>query len=89
MKKIKEVLLRKDSTIRKVQYDKEWFFSVSDMERYLGESLAETEYINLPVIVDTVTIKLKCATLEDIERARAKEPLNYLTASSLNHNKSK
>ena len=87
MKKINEAELRKDSSVNKVQFDKEWFYAVEDMEDYLNESLDGVEYINLPVKIDNIPYTMKCATLEDIERFRKKEPLEDFKGSVLRNKK--
>lgn len=87
MKKVKEALLRKDSSIRKVQYDKEWFYAVSDMAHYLNEDLEGIEYIHLPVVTDGIKITVKCATWEDIQRVLTKEPLQDFKGSISAKNK--
>ncbi|WP_417350282.1 hypothetical protein [Flavobacterium alkalisoli] len=81
MKKIKEAELRKDSSVNKIQFDKEWFYSVKDMQYYLGEDLTGVEYVTLPIPIDGVKFNIKCATLEDIERFREKEPLEQFKGS--------
>lgn len=73
MKKLKEEVIRKDSSIRKVQYDKEWFYSVTDMQDYLKEDLTGIETVTLEVRTEFGTQKLRCATLEDVERILRKE----------------
>ena len=83
MKKIKEEILRKDSSINKVQFDKEWFYSIKDMEDYLNEDLSNAEAIHLRMVIDEVEYTVKCATWEDIERARQKEPLEDFKGSIL------
>lgn len=83
MKKINEALLRKESSINKVQYDKEWFYSIKDMADYLNEDLTGVEYIRLPIIIDGVTFTIKCATWEDIQRVLQKEPLQDFKNSRL------
>lgn len=81
VKKIKEEVIKKDSTINKVQYDKEWFYSIKDMADYLNEDLSNVEYIHLPMVIDGEAHSVKCATWEDIERARIKEPLDDFKGS--------
>ncbi len=83
MKKVKEALLRKESSINKVQYDKEWFYSIKDMADYLNEDLTGVEYIHLPMVIDGVTFTVKCATWEDIQRILQKEPLQEFSGSRL------
>lgn len=87
MKKIKEAELKKDSSVNKIQFDKEWFYSVEDMEDYLNENLSGVEYINLPIIFEGEEIITKCATLEDIERFLKKEPLEEFKGSVLKNKK--
>jgi hypothetical protein len=81
MKKITEAIVRKDTTVAKVQFDKEWFYSVKDMEDYLNEDLSAVEAITLPVVIDGEEYRVKCATWEDIERATIKEPLEDFKGS--------
>lgn len=69
-KKLKELLLLKDASVKKTQFDKIWFFDVKDMQDYLEEDLREVETVHLPFMVDGESIMTKCATLEDIERVR-------------------
>ena len=83
MKKLKEQTLRKDTTVNKVQYDKEWFYVVKDVADYLGEDLTGIEYVTLPVIIDGITYNARCATWEDILRVVQKEPLEDYRASVL------
>ena len=83
MKKIKEAILRKESSINKVQYDKEWFYSIKDMQDFLNEDLTGVEYIHLPMVIDGVTFTVKCATWEDIQRVLQKEPLQEFSGSRL------
>lgn len=83
MKKIKEEIVRKDSSVNKVQFDKEWFYSVKDMEDYLSEDLSGVETINLPITIDDVKYTVKCAAWEDIERFLQKEPLEDFKGSRL------
>lgn len=71
IKKLREEILLKDASIKKVQFDQYWFYDLKDVSDYLNEELSEVEYIHLPFIVDEVKLNTKCATLEDIERARA------------------
>ena len=87
MKKINEAELRKDSSVNKTQFDKEWFYAVEDMEDYLNESLEGVEYVNLPVKIDGIPYTMKCATLEDIVRFRQKEPLEDFKGSVLRNKK--
>lgn len=83
MKKISEAIVRKDSNVNKVQFDKEWFYSIKDMEDYLNESLAGVENVTLPMVIDGFKYAMKCATWEDIQRFRQKEPLEDYRGSVL------
>ena len=85
MKKISEIVIRKDSTIGKIQFDKEWFYAVTDIEDYLNEDLTGVETVTLKVMYDgnPVAYTMKCATWEDIERIRHKEPLEEFKGSVL------
>ncbi len=86
-KKITEAIIRKDTTIAKTQFDKEWFYSVKDMEDYLNEDLSAVETVTLPVIIAGEEYIVKCATWEDIQRALVKEPLEDFRASVLRSRK--
>ncbi|OYX83653.1 MAG: hypothetical protein B7Y83_10770 [Flavobacteriales bacterium 32-34-25] len=70
MKRLKEILLIKDATINKVQFDKEWFFKLDDMAFYLKEDLSEVEFIHLPMLIDGEKEIVKCSSFEDILRGR-------------------
>jgi hypothetical protein len=83
MKKVREEIVRKDSSVNKVQFDKEWFYSIKDIEDYLNEKLPTVEYIHLPMVIEGEQYTVKCATWEDIERARVKEPLEDFKGSVL------
>lgn len=74
-KNLKLTILLKDASVHKVQFDKEWFFDLKDMEDYLNEDLSGVEFIHLPFKFDEEIVETKCATLEDIERLR-REKLN-------------
>lgn len=81
MKKITEAIVRKDTNIHKVQFDKEWFYSIEDMEDFLKEDLTGVEHVHLPMDIFGETLEVKCATWEDIERFRQKEPLEDFRGS--------
>ena len=67
-KKLKENIVLKDASVKKVQFDKIWFFDLKDMEDYLNEDLKGVEFIHLPFLIEEERIATKCATIEDIER---------------------
>lgn len=67
-KKLKESIVLKDASVKKVQFDKIWFFDLKDMEDYLNEDLKGVEFIHLPFLIEEERIETKCATIEDIER---------------------
>lgn len=81
MKKISEIVVRKDSNIHKVQFDKEWFYCIKDVEDFLKEDLSAVEAISLPMMIYGEETIVKCATWEDIERARVAEPLEDFRSS--------
>jgi len=87
MKKVNELELIKDQSIGKVQFDKEWFFSVGDMEDYLNEDLSGVESVSLPVTIDGEQYTTKCATWEDIKRVLETEPLEDFRGSVLKNRK--
>jgi hypothetical protein len=70
MKPLIEKLLLEEATIHKVQFDKEWFYNLEDMNFYLNEDLSAVEYIHLPMLVFGEEEIVKCSTLEDILRGR-------------------
>lgn len=70
MKPLKEILLIKDATINKVQFDKEWFFSLEDMTYHLKEDLSDVEFVYLPMWIDGEKEIVKCCSFEDILRGR-------------------
>ncbi|HTG66777.1 MAG TPA: hypothetical protein VL859_10425 [Flavobacterium sp.] len=70
MKPLKEILLIKDATINKVQFDKEWFFDLEDMAYYLKEDLSEVEFVYLPMVIEGEEKIIKCSSFEDILRGR-------------------
>lgn len=89
MRKVNEQELIKDRTVNKVQFDKEWFYSLEDMEDYLKEDLSKVESVHLPIMIDDVQYTVKCATWEDIKRALQKEPLEDFRGSVLKNRKPK
>lgn len=70
MKPLNEKNIRKDATINKVQYDKEWFYKYDDVAFYLKEDVSEVETIYLPFMIDGEQEFAKCCTFEDIIRGR-------------------
>jgi len=87
MRKVNEEILRKDSSVNKVQFDREWFYSINDMEDYLKEDLSKVEYVTLPITIDGEEYITKCATWEDIIRALQKEPLEEFRGSVFKNRK--
>lgn len=86
-KKVNEAILRKDSSVNKVQFDKEWFYSVKDMEDYLNENLDGVDYVTLPMLIDDIIYNVKSSTWEDIIRFLKKEPLEDFKGSVLKNKK--
>ena len=70
MKRLKEILLIKDATINKVQFDKEWFFKLDDMAFFLKEDLSEVEFVHLPMWIDGEREIVTSSSFEDILRGR-------------------
>jgi hypothetical protein len=87
MKKITEAIVRKDASIHKVQFDREWFYSLEDMEYFLKEDLSGVEAVSLPMEIFGETMNVKCATWEDIERYRYREPLQDFKGSVFRNKK--
>jgi len=81
MKKITEAIVRKDASVHKIQFDKEWFYSVEDMSDYLNENLDGVESVSLLMEIFGETLTVKAATWEDIERFLQKEPLEEFKSS--------
>ena len=81
MKKITEAIIRKEATINKIQFDKEWFYVVDDVADFLNEDFTGIETVTLPIIIDDVPYNMLCATWEDFERIRQKEPLEDFKGS--------
>jgi len=70
MKPLYEKLLLKEASIHKIQYDKEWFYHLTEMADYLKEDLSEVDYIHLPMIIDDEQEFVKCSTFDEIIRGR-------------------
>lgn len=87
MKKVTEAIIRKEASINKIQFDKEWFYAVEDLVDYLKEDLSGIETVTLPVPIDGVPYTMPCATWEDVERVRHKEPLDDYRGSVLRNRK--
>ena len=87
MKKITEELIKKDTTVHKVQFDREWFFVVEDLEDYLNEDLAGIESVTLSVDYDGEMLSVKCATWQDVERFLQKDPVEGFRGSVLKSRK--
>ena len=64
-------LLENDS-IRKVQFEGEYYFCIEDVSKVLNENLSDVEGIDLPFNKEYK----KAATIEDLEKARKKEELS-------------
>ena len=87
MKKLTEAVLQKDTTVNKIQFDKEWFYSVEDLEDYLKEDLTGIESVTLPIVFDDVKYPTKCTTWEDLERFLHKDPVEGFRSSVLTNRK--
>ncbi|KGO92872.1 hypothetical protein [Flavobacterium subsaxonicum] len=87
MKKITEAMIRKEATINKIQFDKEWFYAVDDVADFLNEDFTGIETVTLPIIIDGESYNMLCATWEDFERIRQKEPLEDFRGSVLRNKK--
>lgn len=87
MKKLTEAVLQKDTTVNKIQFDKEWFYSVEDLEDYLKEDLTGIEAVTLPLDFDGVKYPIKCTTWEDLGRFLQKDPVEGFRSSVLRKKK--
>lgn len=87
MKKLTEAVLQKDTTVNKIQFDREWFYSVEDLEDYLKEDLSGIESVTLPLDFDGVKYPIKCTTWEDLGRFLRKDPVEDFRSSVLKRKK--
>jgi hypothetical protein len=87
MKKLTEAVLRKDTTVNKIQFGKEWFYSVEDLEDYLKEDLTGIESVTLPLDFDGIKYPIKCTTWDDLERFLIKDPVENFRGSVLRKKK--
>ena len=76
IKILKKEKLLEDETIRKTQFENEWYFSLEDMTSYLKEDLSEVESLDLPLMVEGKRETKPTATFENIEKGRKKEELS-------------
>ena len=67
---LKEILLIKEATIHKVQFDTEWFYYIEDLSFFLKEDLSEVDTIYLPMMIFDKKEFVKCCTFEDLLRGR-------------------
>lgn len=88
IKKLTEAILRIDTTVNKIQFDKEWFYSVEDLEDYLKENLEGIEAVTMQLDFDGVKYPIKCTTWEDLQRFLEKDPVENFRTSVL-QNRSK
>lgn len=89
MKKITEAVLQKDTTVNKLQFDREWFYSVEDLEDYLKEDLTGIESVTLMLDFDGEKYPIKCTTWDDLQRFLEKDPVEGFRPSVLNNRKKK
>jgi len=87
MKKLTEAVLQKDMSVNKTQFDKEWFYSVEDLEDYLKEDLTGIEGVTLHLDFDGVKYPIKCTTWEDLQRFLEKDPVESFRGSVLKNRK--
>lgn len=71
-------LLENDS-IRKVQFEGEYFFCIEDISKLLNEDLSNVEGLTLPIGGEYK----QTATLENIEKGRKKEELSEFNKALL------
>lgn len=89
IRKLTEAVLRKDTTVNKKQFDKEWFYSVEDLEDYLKENLTGIESVTLELDFDGEKYPIKCTTWEDLQRFLQKDPVEDFRSSVLKNRKKK
>ena len=76
IKILKKEELLQDESIHKTEFEKEWYFSLEDVSKYLEEDLSKVESIELPLLINGKREMKKCGVFEAIEKDRKKEPLS-------------
>lgn len=72
MLKLNKTELLENKSIRKVQFENEYYFCIEDVTKILNEDLSNVEGLTLPVNGE---YKLT-ATIENIEKGRKREELS-------------
>ncbi|WP_291148044.1 hypothetical protein [Flavobacterium sp. UBA7680] len=70
--------------IRKIEFDGEWYFRLSDLKDILNEDLSEVKTIVLPFMIDGERINTECADYESIKNGRKKTDFDKKIIQALN-----
>lgn len=68
--KITETELLDVPSIKRIDFEGNWYFDISDVAEYLKEDLFDVENITLPFLIEGERMSISCATIDDIERGR-------------------
>ena len=79
MLKLKKDNLLNEETVKKVQFDNDWYFDVETVASFIKEDLSGVEGITLPIAGEYK----KAATLEQIEKGRKQEELSEFNKALL------
>lgn len=79
MLKLKKEELLNNQTVKKIQFDNDWYFNVEDVAKAINEDLSNVETITLPIGGEYI----KTATLENIEKGRKQEELSEFNKALL------
>lgn len=85
MIKLNKNKLLENESIRKVQFENEYYFCIEDVAKILNEDLSDVESLILPINTE---YKLT-ATIENIEKGRKKESLSTFNKALLKARKFK
>lgn len=70
--------------IRKIEFDGEWYFRLSDLKDALKEDLSEVKTIVLPFMIDGERVDTECATYESIKSGRKRTDFDKKIIQALN-----
>ena len=68
MIRLKETDIKENESIQRVEFEKQIYYAVSDVAKYLNEDLSDVKVINL--------LDKPFATLDDINKGRKREELS-------------